>query len=461
MNGSFRFLYLIFSMKKYIFLLSFFLFPVFASGAEMVVCTMEYAPVCGQPPMPTCPAGMACIQSFPAPKTYSNTCMMKADGAALIHTGECEASLPKACTREYAPVCGMKQVQCITTPCNPVRTDYGNRCMAEADGATSITEGTCQMSEVNPPIVGGDRDKHGCIPSAGYSWDDSLKSCVRPWEYQDKIDWAYSKKITKYTTMNDFKYWNTLTRQEAAAFITRYLVEWLGRSEALCKLAYKDMNLIDSSLTPSISRACGLWVMVGNNGYFHPRHGLTRGEALAVLIRAVDQKKQNETMKPWYQGYMDRAFNLWLAFANMKWFDEPITRGEFIEWLKTLSENQVSTNDTVLLGDWKLERYTDAKGKESSITPITLTFTADRFSVKFCNSISGTYSAMGGIISSKWAMSTMMACADNTLTMLEWGFNLDGATYSVMAASVIQGYTWSTMWLNITTVAWVTYTFGR
>ena len=46
----------------------------------------------------------------------------------------------------------MKQVQCIQAPCNPVRTDYGNRCMAEADGATDITGGTCIMSET-PPIV--------------------------------------------------------------------------------------------------------------------------------------------------------------------------------------------------------------------------------------------------------------------------------------------------------------------
>lgn len=29
---------------------------------------------------------------------------------------------------------------------------------------------------------GGDRDKHGCIGSAGYKWCHSLKKCIRPWE---------------------------------------------------------------------------------------------------------------------------------------------------------------------------------------------------------------------------------------------------------------------------------------
>lgn len=35
-----------------------------------------------------------------------------------------------------------------------------------------------------PPqaMTGSDRDAHGCIASAGYSWCDDLKQCERPWE---------------------------------------------------------------------------------------------------------------------------------------------------------------------------------------------------------------------------------------------------------------------------------------
>jgi hypothetical protein len=32
------------------------------------------------------------------------------------------------------------------------------------------------------PLFGSDRDAHGCIPSAGYVWCDSLSMCIRPWE---------------------------------------------------------------------------------------------------------------------------------------------------------------------------------------------------------------------------------------------------------------------------------------
>ena len=32
------------------------------------------------------------------------------------------------------------------------------------------------------PMPGSDRDEHGCIGSAGYSWCAREKACVRPWE---------------------------------------------------------------------------------------------------------------------------------------------------------------------------------------------------------------------------------------------------------------------------------------
>ena len=31
-------------------------------------------------------------------------------------------------------------------------------------------------------VVGGDKDKHGCIASAGYTWSEVQKDCIRLWE---------------------------------------------------------------------------------------------------------------------------------------------------------------------------------------------------------------------------------------------------------------------------------------
>ena len=35
---------------------------------------------------------------------------------------------------------------------------------------------------INRPLLGGDRDEHGCIPYAGYVWCEKLQKCIRPWE---------------------------------------------------------------------------------------------------------------------------------------------------------------------------------------------------------------------------------------------------------------------------------------
>lgn len=37
-------------------------------------------------------------------------------------------------------------------------------------------------------LLGGDRDEHGCIGSAGYMWCETSGKCVRPWEESCEIN---------------------------------------------------------------------------------------------------------------------------------------------------------------------------------------------------------------------------------------------------------------------------------
>ena len=60
-----------------------------ASTKGNTVCSEEYRPVCGQPPMPKCPEGMLCAQVMPNVKTFQNLCKMKNEGAYLMYEGEC------------------------------------------------------------------------------------------------------------------------------------------------------------------------------------------------------------------------------------------------------------------------------------------------------------------------------------------------------------------------------------
>ncbi|MBN1258368.1 hypothetical protein JXA05_01280 [Candidatus Peregrinibacteria bacterium] len=49
-------------------------------------------------------------------------------------------------------------------------------CTLTKPGAPSVPETS------NPPLVGGDRDEHGCIGSAGYMWCENKGKCLRIWE---------------------------------------------------------------------------------------------------------------------------------------------------------------------------------------------------------------------------------------------------------------------------------------
>lgn len=42
------------------------------------------------------------------------------------------------------------------------------------------------------PAPGSDRDAHGCIGSAGYSWCESTGKCERPWELAKEKDFDNS-----------------------------------------------------------------------------------------------------------------------------------------------------------------------------------------------------------------------------------------------------------------------------
>ena len=47
--------------------------------------------------------------------------------------------------------------------------------------ALLIGFGLNNKTETEKPI-GGDKDDHGCLVGAGYSWNDSRQQCVRSWE---------------------------------------------------------------------------------------------------------------------------------------------------------------------------------------------------------------------------------------------------------------------------------------
>jgi len=54
--------------------------------------------------------------------------------------------------------------------------------------------GGCDTQAPPPtPAPGSDRDAHGCIASAGYSWCADTNQCERPWELAQKHGFEQTK----------------------------------------------------------------------------------------------------------------------------------------------------------------------------------------------------------------------------------------------------------------------------
>lgn len=51
----------------------------------------------------------------------------------------------------------------------------------------SYSQTTEKSVEVTPPLVGGDVDKHGCKPSAGYTFSTIKNDCIRLFEQEIQL----------------------------------------------------------------------------------------------------------------------------------------------------------------------------------------------------------------------------------------------------------------------------------
>ncbi|MDX3926876.1 MAG: Kazal-type serine protease inhibitor domain-containing protein [Shinella sp.] len=102
------------------------------------MCTMEYAPVCG--------ARGRQLQ------TFANACQARSNGFDIVGRGECRPQRPerperperpdRACTREYAPVCGQRGRNTRTFP---------NACEARNSGFDVIGRGECRREPIREP----------------------------------------------------------------------------------------------------------------------------------------------------------------------------------------------------------------------------------------------------------------------------------------------------------------------
>lgn len=249
---------------------------------------------------------------------------------------------------------------------------------------------------------------------------------------QSQVTWANQNWLTRNRDLVGFGYDRTVTREEAAKMLSKATVDIFGKKYASfpenCNIPYKDESIFDTTLKNDIYTACALDLMHGNNGTFKPKWTLKKSEALAIIMRAVDGGKKDESGVIWYQVYADRSRELGLlGFTNFTGFNQAITRWELIEWLHMVSDNLSNKSNPLSETKWKLNNY---NGKTVS-GKYTLAFDAkNRLSAKFCNGVGGEYTLSGKMLSAPMLISTMMYCEWESMP-LENNFQLNKATYTI------------------------------
>lgn len=156
------------------------------------------------------------------------------------------------CTMQYDPVCALVQIQCITTPCDPIPETFGNACEMSRrwDMATYLYHGECedskvvvaqaireQISELSPvdPVLWGTR-----FPvTVTFEDNNRVHVVYEDGHMQEEIDLAYSietdtvvlERIESETSQKELLYTSVIE-----TYITNYLTRYENdtqRREAL------------------------------------------------------------------------------------------------------------------------------------------------------------------------------------------------------------------------------------
>ena len=169
-------------------------------------------------------------------------------------------------------------------------------------------------------------------PTTRTFWENVNAELLTWDEFDRALYWMYMNWLTKYDNSDEFRPYDSLTREEAAKMIGQlYNVLWFSKEDKWFNCSFVDTNMFDPTLAEHIYNVCRRGIFRGNDKtqQYMPHDNLTKGQLLAVLLRIFEWKMSNESAQPWWIEYYVKALTLSMTKEmNLAKFDQPVSRWE-------------------------------------------------------------------------------------------------------------------------------------
>lgn len=172
----------------------------------------------------------------------------------------------------------------------------GPRTRAFLRSGCGPTTGGNESSD-HPGSIGGDRDEHGCLTPAGYSWDATSQSCKRPWEKDNNNEPRATTTVADPGSNPQCKAWydgcNNCSRQTpgAPAMCTMRACIWNNQAEARCTEYFASstttsLNVSLSGPSTLLVNQMGTWMLKLSGKWIRPTYAVSWGVATTTDAEA-------------------------------------------------------------------------------------------------------------------------------------------------------------------------------
>jgi len=151
-------------------------------------------------------------------------------------------------------------------------------------------------------------------------------------EFLQALNFAYETGLTKFKTVNDFKPYDKISREQTASMMWKFAHSILKFDlDTSRDCMFEDIEDVDNTLYTKIMMSCHTGLFHWTKDWFlFPKKDLSKAEWITVLMRMF-KWEMNEEVEPRYKNYYEEAKKIWLTKEpKVESLERPMTRYETI-----------------------------------------------------------------------------------------------------------------------------------